>query len=600
MTTRVKFLLGTVLTFSLLPLQAQAHWCGDLWGSSYNLVVRPASDTVTVPASGSANLDIFVQNNMGYALPNFVLSAKGTANIPATRQTQKVANTLLPGEKAKYTLAISKSGGGDVGIGDITFSVSFGNSGQSGLYPMSPGKAVMIRKTDGSLVPAPPPAGIGTGNDQARQLQYSAVADFSNVDTGLDKLMSFYCAGRGSWGTNDASVITTACSGTATDCTKANRSLSSGLGSKFDYTKLWAAGELAARKSALGARAATLRTRLQCGASDPNLTFSGFALMVLGYLGDDPGARTFLEGKVGTTDLGKIAKAALYLFGTANDKSKYGADVIAGLTSSTKQVAAACAAALGIVDLDDARVSSVLIPMAKWDEPDMVNDTSFLAAHLLELAAWDRRGWAAQAADKGPVTFYEGGTPVRTGGSTGSTGSTGAAGSTGTSSGGSAGSASSGSAGSIGAAGRTGTTTTPAGGSVVPTGGRTGTAVGGNTSPPVGGSASTPVGGSSSAGGNTSAPPAGGSKSSGAAGNPGTGPTVTGGVSSSSTPNAGGGNVDPGSAGEAGNNGNPGSNTAANNKSSAGGCGYAPSGQAPLGFLLAAVGLGLALRRRRK
>ena len=597
MTTRTKFLLGTVLTFALLPLQAQAHWCNDLWGSAYNIVVRPASDTVTVPSSGSANLDVFVQNNMGYPLQPFTLSATGGTKITVTRQTQKVANALLPGEKAKYTLAITKTGGGDVGIGDITFSVSFGGSGQSGLYPVSPGKAVMIRKTDGTLVPAAPPAGIGTGNDQARQLQYAAVADFSNVDTGLDKLMSFYCAGRGSWGANDSSVITTACSGTATDCTKASRSLSSGLGSKYDYTKLWAAGELAARKSALGARLATLRTRLQCGASDPNLTFSGFALMVLGYLGDDAGARTFLEGKVGTTDLGTIAKAALYLFGTASDKTKYGADVKAGLTSKTKQVAAACAAALGIVDLDDANVTSVLIPMAKWDEPDAVNDTSFFAAHLLEMAAWDRRGWAAQAADKGPVTFYEGGTPVK-GGSTGSTGATGAAGSTGTASGGNTGSSSSGLAGSSGAAGRTGTTTTPTGGNV-PTGGRTGTAGGGSTNPPVGGSAITPLGGST--GGNTSSPPAGGSKSSGAAGNSG-GLTVAGGVPSNSAPYGGGGNVDPGSAGgEAGESGNPGSNVSATNKGSAGGCGYAPSsGQVPLGFLLAAVGLGLALRRRRK
>lgn len=598
MTTHLKFLLGTILTFSLLPIQAQAHWCNDLWGSAYNIVVRPASDTVTVPASGSANLDIFVQNNMGYPLSNFVLSAKGTATIPVTRQTQKVANTLLPGEKAKYTLAISKSGGGDVGVGDITFSVSFGSSGQSGLYPVSPGKAVMIRKTDGSLVPAAPPAGIGTGNDQARQLQAAAVADFSNVDTGLDKLMSLYCAGRKSWGANDASVVTPACSGAATDCTKATRSLSSGLGTKFDYTKLWAAGELAARKSALGsARLATLRTRLQCGASDPNLTFTGFSLMVLGYLGDDTGARTFLEGKVGTTDIGTIAKAALYLFGTSNDKTKYSADVKAGLTSKTKQVAGACAAALGIVDLDDANVSSVLIPMAKWIEPDTDDDTPFYASHLLELVAWDRRGWAAQAADKGPVTFYEGGTPVRTGGTTGSTGSTGAAGSTGTAGGGTTGSSSSSSAGS-GAAGRTGTAAssgTPTGGStVIRTGGSTTGPSGGIASSSGGGTTSNPVGGNNGSTGT----PSGGSKSSGAAGSSGTSPVAAGGSSTPRSSQPGGGSADPGSSGEAGNTGNQGNTVT--NKGSAGGCGYVLSGQAPFGFLMAAAGLALVLRRRRK
>ena len=123
---RTKILVLAVLASSLPPLAAQAHWCNDMWQSSYNIVVRPASDTVTVPSSGSASLDIFVQNNMGYLLPSFKLTATMTSGtITATRQTQKVAGTLLPGEKAKYTLAITKSGGGSVTIDSISFAVSF-------------------------------------------------------------------------------------------------------------------------------------------------------------------------------------------------------------------------------------------------------------------------------------------------------------------------------------------------------------------------------------------------------------------------------------------------------------------------------------------
>ena len=198
MKTRTKILLGTVLATCLVPLAARAHWCGDLWASSYNIVVRPASDTVTVPSSGSANLDIFVQNNMGYPLQSFALTAQiGTTKITAARQTQKVANMLLPGEKAKYTLAVTKSGGGAVAIGDISFLVGFGGSGQSDLYGKSPCKAVMIRKADGSLVPAPPPPGVGTGGDQARQLQYTAMTDFSDVNAGLDALDDFRADGLG-------------------------------------------------------------------------------------------------------------------------------------------------------------------------------------------------------------------------------------------------------------------------------------------------------------------------------------------------------------------------------------------------------------------
>ena len=177
--------LGTALLLCLLPSQALAHWCHDLWGSAYNLVVRPESDTVTVPSSGSANLTVYLQNNMEYALPNFKLTAQGSGvTITATRQTQKVDGTLLPGEKAKYTLAITKSGGGTLNATDIDFSVSFGNSGQSGLYPTSGAKAVMIKKADGSLSPAPPPPALGQGNSQASNLYYAATADYGSTDDG--------------------------------------------------------------------------------------------------------------------------------------------------------------------------------------------------------------------------------------------------------------------------------------------------------------------------------------------------------------------------------------------------------------------------------
>jgi MYXO-CTERM domain-containing protein len=602
MTKRIAFLLGTVLTLSLLSTPARAHWCNDLWGSAYNIVVRPASDTVTVPSSGSGSLEIYVQNNMGYLLPNFVLKATATgAAITASRQTQKVANTLMPGEKAKFTLAVSRSSGStlaSVAVGDISFGVTFGDSGQSGSYPNSPGKAVMIRKSDGSLVPSPPPPGIGTGNGQARQLQFSAVADFSNVDTGLDKLMSLYCAGRKSWGADDDSVITSACSGTATDCTKASRSVSVSVGTKFDYTKLWAAGELAARKGSLGARTATLHTRLQCGASDTNVTFAGFAMMVMGYLGDDAGSRSFLEGKVSTSgDLGTIAKAALYLMG---DKAKYESDVTAGLKASSKFVQAACAAAVGIVNKDDTQVGSVLIPLAKWQEPDVSGQENGLyASHLLALVAWDRRGWAANADDKGAVTFY-GDSTIPTGGSSGTSGSSGAAGASGAAGSSAvpppAGSTVVTSGGAKGGSVASGGATPPKGGNTTvnpPAGNTTPTSSvkGGNTTPPVGGNTPVQSSGNPPVGGNVS--PTAGQAGGGvgpAAGNTGVDPV--GGKTGTNQ----GGEEDPNQVGEGGASGAQGTGTG--QKGSAGGCSFGSTAPAPLAFLLAALGLALALRRR--
>jgi MYXO-CTERM domain-containing protein len=360
---------------------------------------------------------------MEYALPNFKLEATAAdATIKATRQTQKVSGTLLPGEKARFTLAIS--GGAVASIADLDFSVSFGN-GQSGQYGegvASGAKAVMIRKNDGTLIPSGTPPGIGKGNEQAAQLYSAALADFGNTNTGLDKLLKLYCAGRASWDSGSAGVIVSNCpDATTTVCPTSKPG--SGTGSKFDYIHLWAAGELAARKSGLGARTSVLRARLQCGVNDANNGFAGFALMMLGYLGEDSGARAFIEGKIAAAgDLGTIAKAALLLMGNAADLAKYQADVTAGTSTGSVFVKAACAAALGIVAKDDATVSGKLIPLAKWIEPDTEdNGQAIYAAQLLNLVAWDRRGWAPGAGDTGAVSFY-GESPSPAGGGGGSPG----------------------------------------------------------------------------------------------------------------------------------------------------------------------------------
>jgi len=616
---RAKILVLAVLAISLPPLAAQAHWCNDMWQSSYNIVVRPASDTVTVPSSASASLDIFVQNNMGYLLPSFKLTATMTSGtITATRQTQKVAGTLLPGEKAKYTLAITKSGGGSVTIDSISFAVSFG-SGQSGMYGQSPGKAVMIRKAaDGSLVPsASPPPGL-TSDDQSRQLQYAAQTDFSDVSSGLDTLMNYYCAGRGSWNSQSDAVLTPACTGAATDCTKATSTMGTGAGTKWQYPHLWAALELVARKSGLGdTRIATLRQRLQCGAADPNPVFAGFAMMMLGYLGDDTGARTFLVGKAGGTgDLATVAKAALLVAGNSADKTTYEAAVKTGSTTGSTVVKAACAAALGIAELDDATVTSSLVPLAQWTEPDTSdNGQGLYASYLLSLVAWDRRCWAAKAGDTGAVSFYEGGTPARctsaggtpTGGNTATGGSTGAGGSPGmggtTATGGKTG-------GSTGAGGTTATGgTAVTGGKTAASGGTTGTPGGGTTGSPGGGTTGSPGAGTTAAAGGTTSKPVGGTTGTPGGGNPDTGPAMGGNAGGSSLGGGAGGGLAVDTGGSTGTSigGQPGtggasSSVTASNSGSASGCGYAPSGRAtiPLGFVLAGMGLALAVRRRRR
>ena len=422
--------IGFALSLVLISSQAQAHWCDDLWASSYNIVVKPESDTVT---AGSP-MKIYVQNNMGYQLISFKLSASvgGTALTSTPPTTLKVAGTLLPGEKGIWTI----SGTGLTKIEDVTFSVSFGNSGESKCYPTKGANAVMVVKTDGTLYPAAPPAGLDTSGNpgngctgdvtQARSLQYEAMADFENVGTGLDKLMTLYCSGRASWGSTDGVTPSMCPSPTTNPASCPTSKPGSGTGSKYDYMHLWAAGELAARKSVLGDRAKALRARLQCGVNDADVGFAGYALFMLGYLGDDDTAKAFIQTQVTAGgDLGTIGKAALYLMGDTSQK----ADVKTGAQSgSSTFVKVACAAALGIVDKDDSTITGTLIPLVKWTEPDTSDDgKGMFAAHLLALVAWDRRGWVANGGDKGPVSFY-GDTSTPSGGNGGGTAGAGAGG----------------------------------------------------------------------------------------------------------------------------------------------------------------------------
>jgi MYXO-CTERM domain-containing protein len=525
---RGSLFVGIALTLVLISSQAQAHWCDDLWASSYNIVVKPASDTVT---AGSP-MSIYVQNNMGYQLINFVLTAsvggKAITSTPPT--TLKVANTLLPGEKGTWKI----SGTGLTKIEDVTFSVSFGNAGENKCYPSKGANAVMVVKSDGTLYPATPagldavvnPGCSGGSEAQGRSLQYSAMADFENVGTGLDKLMTLYCSGRASWGSSDGVTPSMCPSPTTNPAACPATTPASGTGSKFDYVHLWAAGELAARKSVLGARTAILRFRLRCGANDADVGFAGYAMVMLGYLGQDTTAQAFLTTQSAAAgDLGTIAKASLYLMGDTTQK----AAVQTGAQSSSVFVKAACAAALGIVDKDDATVTSALIPQVQWTEPDTGNDgKAMFAAHLLELVAWDRRGWAANGADTGAASFY-GNVATGNGGNGGGTG--GAVGTGGTS--GTGGVATSGgvtgAGGTTGAGGATGKqdaspgtdARTGSGGSTPGSGGAPGnggstTGAGGSTVPGAGGSATPNAGGSTApnAGGKTGTTQAGGSTSS--------------------------------------------------------------------------------------
>ena len=142
--------LGGALLFALPAADAWAHWCDDMWHSAYNLTVRPDSDT--------SPKELYVQNNMGYQLPDFKLTATSSSGGAITLTpptTLKVANTLLPGEKGIWKI----TAGSPAKIEDLTFHVTFGDTSgvftkQYACYPVLNASPVMVMKNDGSRFPS--------------------------------------------------------------------------------------------------------------------------------------------------------------------------------------------------------------------------------------------------------------------------------------------------------------------------------------------------------------------------------------------------------------------------------------------------------------
>jgi len=395
------------LVLLALETPAHAHWCDCLWASAYNIVVRPEVDTVEVPASGEVTLAIWIQNNMGYPLKNFSLNAEASGyNVSEqldsnTRTVSSPDPYLMPGEKIRYLLRISvdTAGAGSMMATQLDFDVGFGNgNAQDKYYPTVSGGVAYMRLPDGTTYPSTPISDPGAGG-QAVHLGAGAIADFGDSPSGLDDLLNQYCVGRNRW--NCGSITDTSCASRAT-----------GGGSNYDFEYLWAAEFLAARKAGLAEdRKNTFRARLICGYEDDSEAFWTQAMFMLGYLGENATARSFIEERVQNasgTELG-VAKAALLLLGSQTDYNSYHGDVVAGLSSGDQWVEIYSAAALGIVDSDNGAVSDHLVSAARWEQPDAVNSGhAFTAAHLLDLVTWDRRGWATNGADEGCGGYYRG------------------------------------------------------------------------------------------------------------------------------------------------------------------------------------------------
>jgi hypothetical protein len=577
------------LLTTLVSTTAQAHWCDDLWSSAYNIIVRPDSDT--------SPKELYVENHWGYQLTNFKLTATSSSGSTVTLtapSTLKVANTLLPGERATWKI----TAGNPSKIEDLSFHVTFGDTSGStpkqwACYPVLGASPVMVIKTDGSLFPnaiagipkgtadlpkANTPNGCTYGDvPLGRSLQEQTIADWDDLEVGLDNILLLYCSGRGSWGNNDKSIKpNTYCKDkTSTTCPAKPTAIP---GSRSDYMRLWGAGALAIRKKSLGDRTPVLRKRLMCGINDGDPGISGYTMFVLGYLGDDADSKKFLQDQAAASgDGATIAKAALYLMGDTSQKSA----VQAGVKSSSSWVKVACAGALGIVDKDDESVNSAIIPEVKWVEPDNMGGTTdngkgMYAVHILEIVAADRRGWVFRGNGTGAISFYGEKDTPGTGGASGSSGSSSATASTG----GKAGSGGTTSSGSkSGGAGATGTSS-----SAQPGGAISSSADGGSSSAS---SSSSGAAGSSAVGGASSSASRSASSSSSKS-------------SSSSSSSSAGGETGSSSSDEGGSSSSTVSKKASGDGGNGCSCSLGARPNHPALLMLTLVGMAVTLLRRRR
>ncbi len=418
------FLLGVLFGVIFAPETARAHWCDCLWESRYNIVVRPAVDSVEVPSSGQVTFTVWLQNNMGYPLYDYRIQAYASSyniSVSIDSDTRPYPDFVMPGERLRHDLFVSRSGGGTLSIDDIGFYVGFGHDNiQPRLYGSSPNTvpsadAIVKHQSDGSLYPSSPSI---SGGSQARHMISSARADFSASEraTGITDLLNEYCAGRHSWSSGDpASPDTSYCptpdgSGDTT-CPGQLRSTST---TKYQWQHLWAAGELAYRKNALSSnQLQAFRDRLKCGQDENVFAFKAYALFALGYLGEgsfssDVGGGTvasFLGGIANTSSAeGCAANAALLMAGGSNTSS---VTTCLGTSNEFAQILAGAALNVSGNDPNDTHIKTEVLNRVDWtNEPEATGGLDLFAAHVANIVAWHHRGWAALGNDSGTVSFY--------------------------------------------------------------------------------------------------------------------------------------------------------------------------------------------------
>lgn len=374
--------------------QTLAAWSEEIWNSGYNLVLRPASDTIT-----GGSVDVWVQNNTCAILPNFTLFVAGGTAARKT-VTRGDHTFLLPGENSRFTVTAANG----TLVSSLKFTVHFGWHEEVKIY-LEGATPVVIEDSKCKITPNTDPALDFAKDSIKNSLRYAAQVDFGlNTAEAMGLLLDAFCAGRATWTPGSKTPTVKDGRNLAYDNNCPTASINAGA-NQVEFDGLFELVHIAIRKAAIRPDLLPkLRSRLVCASKDPNDAFSAVTIFILGYLGEDAKARAFLEGLTTDSKNGLAAKAALLVMGKADDSTKYMADVRAGMAGGKVQ-GAVCMAATAI-RAKDSTAAAKLIDLSYWQDTDG-DPVPYTASHLLAIVAWDQKRWGPKASEGVKVSFYK-------------------------------------------------------------------------------------------------------------------------------------------------------------------------------------------------
>jgi hypothetical protein len=385
----MKRILPFFLFLILLPQNADAHWCSNIYQSYARLVVKPDRERIDVAVGETKELKVRVRNNFPYTLHYIKLRANPPEGLSVTvSPDQSTAERIrvMAGQVLTFTLQITRDSEGTDEVADLNLEIS------TTVEDIQPG---WRDSTDDWVNQNPDPDAIRRTIEadgfQALDLNFDTLAD-QNCPTceqeGMEGLYGLYHSRLDH------------CDDTYIDDVWAMIFIRAGahLAIRLRFDNL----NQTPRQDVV--------PYMLAGMDDANDLTRGLAAFLAAYGGDDPGVRDRIQQMADSDPSGictfdpspraqRMAKAALLVLGEKDQHA--GVTACYNDESEDTRVRLLCAAALGMRGED--------FPMINYVLPHTTDgkNTSYegqYTGYLVQLVTYDRRGGPTGS---GEATFLD-------------------------------------------------------------------------------------------------------------------------------------------------------------------------------------------------